>query len=60
MISNKWESYADQGRGIAMGLAPAFFEPAPLEDPAIRSPRSTFLLGKSFMAIRQRGPVTLG
>src|SRR5258708_2387110 len=29
----QWNSYGDQGRGVALGLAPEFFRPAPFEDP---------------------------
>jgi hypothetical protein len=29
----QWASYGDSGRGVALGLAPAFFHPAPFEDP---------------------------
>ncbi len=42
----QWKSYADQGRGIAMGLAPAFFELVPFEDPANPKPEEYIFLGK--------------
>jgi DUF2971 family protein len=29
----QWNSNGDQGRGVALGLAPEFFRPAPFEDP---------------------------
>jgi hypothetical protein len=32
-IGQQWMDYADQGRGVALGLAPEFFRPAPFEDP---------------------------
>jgi hypothetical protein len=42
----QWKSYADQSRGIAMGLAPEFFELVPFEDPDNPKPEEHIFLGK--------------
>src|SRR6266404_8983370 len=39
----QWEKYADKGRGIALGLAPAFFKPLMTPNP---KPEETIFLGK--------------
>jgi len=36
-VGQQWTNYADQGRGVALGLAPEFFRPAPFDDP--KNPR---------------------
>ena len=36
-VGQQWSDYADQGRGVALGLAPPFFSPAPFDDP--KNPR---------------------
>jgi hypothetical protein len=39
----QWKKYAQEGRGIALGLAPAFFKPLMTEDP---KPEEAIFLGK--------------
>jgi hypothetical protein len=41
--AKQWEKYADKGRGIALGLAPAFFKPLMTSNP---KPEETIFLGK--------------
>jgi hypothetical protein len=41
--AKQWEKYADEGRGVTLGLAPAFFKPLPTEDP---KPKEYVFLGK--------------
>jgi hypothetical protein len=40
----QWASYGDSGRGVALGLAPAFFHPAPFEDPENPKPEEHIYL----------------
>jgi hypothetical protein len=42
----QWESYGDKGRGIALGLAPDFFHPAPVEDAKNPKPEELIFFGK--------------
>lgn len=41
--AKQWKKYADEGRGIALGLAPAFFKPLMTENP---KPEEQIFLGK--------------
>jgi hypothetical protein len=41
--AKQWEKYADNGRGIALGLAPEFFKPLMTANP---KPEETIFLGK--------------
>jgi len=41
--TQQWTRYADGGRGVALGLSPAFFRPLPIENPA---PEEHIYLGK--------------
>jgi hypothetical protein len=41
--TKQWKKYADEGRGIALGLAPAFFKPLMAENP---KPEEHIFLGK--------------
>ena len=45
-IGQQWMDYADQGRGVALGLAPEFFRPAPFEDPENPKPEEVIFYGK--------------
>ncbi len=42
----QWGSYGDRGRGVAFGLAPVFFHPAPFEDPENPKPEEHIYFGK--------------
>jgi hypothetical protein len=44
--SQQWKCYADGGRGVALGLAPKFFRPAPFEDPNDSKPEEEIYYGK--------------
>jgi hypothetical protein len=41
--TKQWEKYADRGRGVALGLAPAFFKPLMTSNP---KPEEKIFLGK--------------
>jgi hypothetical protein len=45
-VSQQWTDYADQGRGVALGLAQEFFRPAPFEDPENPRPEEVIFYGK--------------
>jgi hypothetical protein len=42
----QWARYGDSGRGVALGLAPVFFRPAPFEDPHNPKPEEHIYVGK--------------
>jgi len=42
----QWANYGDSGRGVALGLAPAFFHPGPFEDPENPKPEEHIFFGK--------------
>jgi hypothetical protein len=42
----QWNSYGDRGRGVALGLAPEFFRPAPFEEPNHPKPEEEIFYGK--------------
>jgi hypothetical protein len=42
----QWNSYGEQGRGIAFGLKPDFFRPVPFEDPNHPKPEEELFYGK--------------
>jgi len=42
----QWASYGDSGRGVALGLAPAFFHPAPFADPKNPKPEEHIYFGR--------------
>ncbi len=45
-VEKQWIKYADHGRGVALGLAPEFFRPAPFEDPDNPKPEEIIFYGK--------------
>jgi len=45
-VEKQWIKYADQGRGVALGLAPEFFRPAPFQDPNNPKPEEIIFYGK--------------
>jgi hypothetical protein len=45
-VGQQWIDYADKGRGVALGLAPAFFSPAPFDDPKNPRPDEIVFYGK--------------
>jgi hypothetical protein len=45
-VEKQWTKYADEGRGVALGLAPEFFTPAPFEDPDNPRPEEIIFYGK--------------
>lgn len=45
-VDQQWMDYADQGRGVSLGLAPEFFRPAPFEDPDNPKPEEVIFYGK--------------
>jgi Protein of unknown function (DUF2971) len=52
----QWKSYADQGRGAALGLAAAFFRPAPFKDPNQSKPEEEIFYSKvSYGNVDARG-----
>jgi hypothetical protein len=42
----QWKHYGDEERGVALGLAPEFFRPAPPEDPDHPKPDEEIFYGK--------------
>jgi hypothetical protein len=42
----QWTDYGDHGQGVALGLAPEFFRPAPFEDPENPKPEEIIFYGK--------------
>jgi hypothetical protein len=47
-VEKQWTKYADQGRGVALGLAPEFFAPVPFQDPNDPKPEEIIFYGKAF------------
>lgn len=45
-VSKQWIKYAQAGTGVALGLAPEFFWPAPFEDPDNPKPEEEIYYGK--------------
>src|SRR5215470_14279824 len=45
-VGQQWMEYADQGRGVALGLAKEFFQPAPFEDPEHPKPEEIIYYGR--------------
>jgi hypothetical protein len=60
--AQQWAKYADGGRGVALGLKPEFFHPAPFEDPENPKPEEHIYFGKVLYgedAARRRHSVVL-
>jgi hypothetical protein len=47
-IGQQWTDYADQGQGVAFGLAPGFFSPAPFDDPDNPKAEELIFYGKVY------------
>jgi hypothetical protein len=45
-VEKQWIMYADKGRGVALGLAPEFFQPVPFDDPNNPKPEEIIFYGK--------------
>jgi Protein of unknown function (DUF2971) len=44
--AQQWARYGDKGSGVALGLSPVFFHPAPFEDPENPKPEEHIFFGK--------------
>jgi hypothetical protein len=51
-VEKQWMKYADQGRGVALGLAANFFTPAPFEDSNNPKPEEIIYYGKVFYGLK--------
>jgi hypothetical protein len=45
-VAQQWNDYADEGRGVALGLTPQFFQPAPFQDTDNPRPEEIIFYGK--------------
>lgn len=45
-VGQQWMDYADQGRGVALGLVPEFFTPVPFEDPEDPKPEEIIFMAR--------------